>query len=158
MFREMRRKRQQITEEECIRILTHEKRGALAVHGDEGYPYVIPVNFYYDEQTKTLYFHGAKTGYKIDAIRKNNKVCFTVWDSGTKKDGDWADYVTSVVVFGTATLVETDDRISEKLREIGLKYYPTAEEVDAVLQRSAKNVQMISVHIDHMTGKLVHEK
>ena len=35
MFREMRRKRQQITEEECIRILTHEKRGALAVHGDE---------------------------------------------------------------------------------------------------------------------------
>ena len=158
MFREMRRKRQQVSEEECIRILTQEKRGALAVHGDDGYPYVIPVNFYYDELSKTLYIHGAKTGHKIDAIRKNNKVCFTVWDSGTRRDGDWADYVTSVVVFGTADIVTDGEIIQEKLRAIGLKYYPTAEEVDIEIQKSLKNVQMLAVHIDHMTGKLVHEK
>ena len=75
MFREMRRKKQQISKEECINILNQEKRGALAVNGEDGYPYVIPVNFYYDEPAETLYFHGAKTGHKIDSIQKDSKKC-----------------------------------------------------------------------------------
>jgi nitroimidazol reductase NimA-like FMN-containing flavoprotein (pyridoxamine 5'-phosphate oxidase superfamily) len=85
-------------------------------------------------------------------------VCFTVWTSGTRKEGDWAYYVSSVVVFGTASLVTDSDLLREKLRAIGLKYYPTAEEVDMEIQRDLRNVQMIAVHVDHMTGKLVHEK
>ena len=158
MFREMRRKKQQVSKDACIDILSQEKRGALAVNGEDGYPYVVPVNFYYDEPTETLYFHGAKTGHKIDSIQKNPKVCFTVWTSGTRKEGDWAYYVSSVVVFGTASLVTDSDLLREKLRVIGLKYYPTAEEVDQVMHRTLGNVQMIAVHVDHMTGKLVHEK
>ena len=120
MFREMRRKKQQVSKEACINILKWEKRGALAVNGEDGYPYVVPVNFYYDEPTETLYFHGAKTGHKIDSIQKNPKVCFTVWTSGTRKEGDWAYYVSSVVVFGTASLVTDSDLLREKLRAIGL--------------------------------------
>ena len=85
MFLEMRRKKQQVSKEACINILKWEKRGALAVNGEDGYPYVVPVNFYYDEPTETLYFHGAKIGHKIGSIQKNPKVCFTVWTSGTRK-------------------------------------------------------------------------
>ena len=158
MFREMRRKKQEISKEECINILNTEKRGALAVIGDDGYPYAIPLDFYYDSQNEKIYFHGAKEGHKIDAIKNNEKVCFTVWDAGTLKVGDWAYYVTSVVVFGKAHLVTDDAVIYEKAKAIGMKYYPSVEEVDAEIARDLSRVQLVEISIDHMTGKCVHEK
>lgn len=71
MFRKMRRFKQQISNEECVEILKNEKRGVLSVIGDNGYPYGIPLNHYYDEKTNSIFFHGAKEGHKIDAIKKN---------------------------------------------------------------------------------------
>ncbi len=158
MFREMRRKKQEISKEECVTILKSEKRGVLAVAGDEGYPYAIPMNFFYDEDEGKIYFHCAREGHKIDAVRRCEKVCFTVWNEGVQKDGDWAYYVTSVVVMGKAELVSDQSAAFAKVRELALKYYPTAEEAEAEVDRSAGRVQMIAVTIDHMTGKLVHEK
>ena len=58
MFREMRRFKQQITTEECKKVLKEEKRAAFSVIGDDGYPYTIPINFYYDEADNIIYFHG----------------------------------------------------------------------------------------------------
>ena len=68
MFREMRRFKQQLSEEECRHILKTEKRGVLAVNGDGGYPYTIPINYIYEEESGKIYFHGAKEGHKIDAL------------------------------------------------------------------------------------------
>ncbi|MBQ3390893.1 MAG: pyridoxamine 5'-phosphate oxidase family protein [Clostridia bacterium] len=158
MFRTMRRHNQEQPREECIRILQTEKRGVLAVLGDEGYPYAVPLNFYYDEVENKIYLHGAKEGHKLDAIRRCEKVCFTVWNQGFLKEGDWAYYVTSVVVFARAELITDPEVTREKVRAIGLKYYPSAEDVDMLLQKTADRLQLISLQIDSMTGKLVHEK
>ncbi len=158
MFREMRRFKQQITEEECIRILKTERRGILAMIGEEGYPYAIPLNYFYDETDGKIWLHGAKEGYKIDSLRKCPRVCFTVMDPGILKEDDPFFWVTSVVVRGTAELVEDRELTYKRLRELGLKYYPSAAYTDEVMARSASKVQMIAVTIDHMTGKLVHEK
>ena len=68
MFRPMRRWKQQLSDAECIAILEKEPRGILSVLGDDGYPYGIPMNHWYCEADGKLYFHGAKTGHKIDAI------------------------------------------------------------------------------------------
>lgn len=68
MFREMRRFKQQISEEECIRILKEQPRGVLSMLGDDGYPYGIPLDYLYMEDGH-LYFHCAKEGHKLDAIR-----------------------------------------------------------------------------------------
>ena len=157
-FRPMQRIKQQVPHDECINILTTAKRGVLSVISDNGYPYAVPVNFFYDTNDGHIFIHGAKEGHKIDAIRKSPKVCFTVWNDGEKKDGDWAYYVTSVVVFGTAELIADEQLTARQTRNIGLKYYPTTAEVDAVMQRSIARVQLIAVSIDQMTGKLVHEK
>lgn len=100
MFRPMRRFKQQISEEECIRILKTEKRGVLSMLGDDGYPYGIPLNHWYNPGDGKLYFHGAKTGHKIDAIRKSDKVSYCVYDAGYRRDGEWALNVNSVIVFG----------------------------------------------------------
>ena len=57
MFREVVRKKQAMTREACIALLTQETRGVLAVQGDDGYPYAVPTNHYYDAETGLLLFH-----------------------------------------------------------------------------------------------------
>ena len=88
MFREMRRFKQQITTEECKKVLKEEKRAAFSVIGDEGYPYTIPINFYYDEADNIIYFHGAKEGHKMDCLKQRDKASFCVMDKGFRKDGE----------------------------------------------------------------------
>ncbi|MBQ7433677.1 MAG: pyridoxamine 5'-phosphate oxidase family protein [Lachnospiraceae bacterium] len=158
MFRKMRRFKQEVSHEECVSILQTEKRGVLSVIGDEGYPYAIPMDFYYDAEEKKIYFHAAREGHKMDAIKRCDKVCFTTWNTGFRKEGDWSWNVTSVVVMGRAELVSDTELANEKLRKLALKYYPTVEEVDAEMQRDAHRVQMIAIAMEHMTGKLVSEK
>ena len=82
MFREMRRFKQQISTEKCVEILKNEPRGVLMVLGDDDYPYGIPIDFYYDEREKKIYFHSAKQGHKIDAINRHDKASFCVYDQG----------------------------------------------------------------------------
>ena len=62
MFREMRRKNQQLPEDECCRILRTGTSGVLAVAGDDGYPYAVPLSFAHDDGK--LYFHVAKSGHR----------------------------------------------------------------------------------------------
>ena len=156
-FRPMRRFKQALSDEECARILKTEKRGTLAVNGDNGYPYALPINFYYDESDRKIFFHSAREGHKIDAIGKNDKVCFIVYDSGEKR-GDWSYYVKSVIIFGYAKPV-TDLLIKrEKAKMFGMKYYPSEEELDRELERDFDRVQIMEISINHISGKLVHEK
>ena len=82
MFREMRHFKQQISEEECIRILKEQPRGILSMIGDNGYPYGIPLDHWYSEKDNRLYFHCAKTGHKLDAIAACDKVSYCVMDKG----------------------------------------------------------------------------
>lgn len=159
MFREMRRFKQQVSEDECKKILKEENRGVFSVIGDNGYPYAIPINFYYDEIDHKIYFHGAKEGHKVDAINQCNKVCFTTWNQGFKKEGHWEWNVTSVVVFGRVELVTDRTVIEDRLRKLAIKYYPTEDEVEEEMSSSsADRVQLYAIEIEHMTGKLVNEK
>ena len=159
MFREMRRFKQQVSDDECKKILTEENRGTFSVIGDNGYPYTIPINFYYDETDHKIYFHGAKEGQKVDAINQCNKVCFTTWNQGFKKEGHWEWNVTSVVVFGRVALVTDRTVIEDRLRKLAIKYYPTEDEVEEEMSSSsADRVQLYAIEIEHMTGKFVNEK
>ena len=157
MFREMRRFKQQVSKEECERVLRTAKRGVLSVTGDMGYPYAVPVDFLYDENDGRVYIHTSTSGHKIDSIKKDSKVCFTTWDEGYQKD-DWSFFVTSVIIMGRAELVEDKKLAYDRLRRLGLKYYPSAEEVDIEMERDFHRVGLIAVDPEHMTGKLVHEK
>lgn len=158
MFRTMRRFKQAVSEVECKKILTEEKRGTFSVIGDDGYPYSLPINFYYDEKENRIYFHGAKQGHKVDAIKNCDKVCFTTWNTGFKKEGCWEWNVTSVIVFGRAKLIEDRQITEDRSRKLALKYYPTKEEVEEEIALGIDRVQLFSIDIEHMTGKLVNEK
>ncbi|MFR7591108.1 MAG: pyridoxamine 5'-phosphate oxidase family protein [Longibaculum sp.] len=49
----------------------------LGIHDDDGYPYVVPLNFGYEIKNDKLYVytHFMKRGHKLDLIRKNPRVC-----------------------------------------------------------------------------------
>ncbi len=158
MFREVRRKKNAITLEAAKELLRKNKRAAFCVNGEDGYPYSIPIDFYYDEEENRIYFHSAKKGYKIESILKNDKVCFTTWDEGYLEEGDWAYHVSSCVVFGRAKLINDPQMTVDKVRKFALKYYPTAQEVEDEIAQDIKDVQLVAIEIEHITGKKVHEK
>ena len=157
-FRPMRRKSRAITDEEARELLLNEKRGVLAVNGDNGYPFALPLDYLYEPAEGRIYFHGARQGHKVDALAKSDKVCFTVFGGDFHKEGEWAPCVRSTVVFGRCHL-ESDPALTvEKVRALALKYYPTAEEVEAEIAKDIKAAQLYVIEIEHLTGKQVTEK
>ena len=74
MFRELARKHKQISGGECTELLTRETRGILSVHGENGYPYGMPMNHYFCEEDGCIYFHCGRKGHRLDALAKSDKV------------------------------------------------------------------------------------
>ena len=157
MFRPMRRMKQQISEADCIRILQEEKRGVLSMLGEDGYPYGIPLNHWYNPEDRKIYFHGAKTGHKIDAIAKCDKVSYCVWDAGYRKEGEWALNVNSVIVFGRISLVTDEEKSRLICANLCRKFTDDEAYIQHELQNALPRVQCLELIIDHMTGKLVNE-
>ena len=155
MFRELTRKKHQLSKEECREVLKKELRGVLAVNGDDGYPYALPINFYFDEAESKLYFHSGKMGHKLDAITKSDKVSFCVYDKGYHKDGHWSLNIRSVIVFGRARIVENwSDELMVKFCK---RFTNDIEYIDGEIKSFRANTLLLSLQIEQMTGKLVNE-
>ena len=157
MFRPMRRFKQQISEAECIRILKEQPRGVLSLIGDDGYPYGIPLDHWYCEEDGKLYFHGAKEGHKIDAIKACDKASYCVMDQGFKKDGEWALNINSVIVFGRISIVEDPEKAKIICTEICRKFTDDEAYLQHELEHAFPRVQCLELTPEHMTGKLVNE-
>lgn len=157
MFRKMRRYKQQISDEECIRILKEQPRGVLSVLGDGGYPYGMPLNHWYCEEDGKLYFHGAKTGHKIDAIKNCDKASFCVYDEGYRREGEWALNINSVIVFGKIKLVTDMEKAKVICTALCRKFTDDEEYLENELKNSLPRVQCLELTIEAMSGKLVNE-
>lgn len=155
MFRKMRRFKQQISEEECIRILKEQPRGVLSMIGDDGYPYGIPLDHWYSGNK--LYFHGAKVGHKMDAITAFDKVSYCVMDESFRRDGEWALNIKSVVVFGRIRVVEDEAKKREICTNLVRKFTDDEEYLQKELTNAFSRVNCLELTIEHMTGKLVNE-
>lgn len=157
MFRKMRRFKQQLSDEECLDVLRAEKRGVLSVIGDDGYPYGIPMNHVFSEEEGKLFFHCAKEGHKLDAVRRCDKVCFTVFEKGFRKEGEWALNVRSVVIFGRVSVVSDEERKKEICASLCRKFTDDEEYIEREIGRHLPNALCLELAIEHMTGKLVNE-
>ena len=157
MFREMLRKKQQLTEDECVRILKDQLRGVLSVLGDEGYPYGMPLNHYYNEQDGRLYFHSGRAGHRTDALKKYRKASFCVFDEGFRRDGEWALNIKSVIVFGHIEFVEDREEIYRISAELSRKFTDDEAYIRREIERSGPGTLMFALVPEHITGKLVNE-
>ena len=156
MFRKMRRYKQELSQEECQDILTHEPRGVLSVLGDDGYPYGIVMDHWYNAEDGKLYFHCAKEGHKIDAIKAHDKVSYCVHDEGYRNEGEWPLHIKSVIVFGRIRIIKDE----AKMREICMNLYRKFSDDEEALKEELvhlKRVMCLEITVEHMTGKLVKE-
>ena len=155
MFREMRRNKQALTAEEIAEILKRNTSGVLAVNGDGGYPYAVPLSYVYLDSK--LYFHCAAAGHKLESILKSDKVSFCVIDQDQVVGEEYTTYFKSVIAFGRARVLEGAEKL-RPLVELCEKYYPGhLEQTRQKAEHALKNVSIVEVTIEHMTGKTAME-
>ena len=152
MFREMRRKDKLKTQEEAVMILNQCTNGVLSVSGDDGYPYGVPVSHVYDDGK--LYFHCAGEGHKLEAIRKNPKVSFTVVGADNIAPDKFTTLYKSVVAFGKAYVIDDDARKREVLEKILSKYSSDFMESGMkYINNMWEKTYVVEIEIEHMSGK-----
>lgn len=152
LFREMRRIKQQLTKDECEEILERGKTGVLAVLGDDGYPYTVPINYYYEDGK--IYLHCAKTGHTLDAVKSNAKVSFCVVDRDDIFQEKYTTLFRSVVAFGKAEILTDEAEMRSSVTALAEKYCPDfLEGIPAEVEREFGILCMIKINIEHMTGK-----
>ena len=151
-FREMRRKRQQLSEETCVRILETSTSGTLALQGDGGYPYAVPISYVY--VNGRLYFHSALSGHKVDAIKNYDKASFCVIEKDEVHGEEYTTYFRSVIAFGHIHIIEDEEEKLEAARQLGNHYHPNNEEaLQKELAKGFNHMLIIRLDIEHMTGK-----
>lgn len=152
MFREMRRENQSLERAECLRILDARETGVLALLGDDGYPYAVPLN--YVRENDCLYFHCALEGHKIDAIANCDRASFCVIDADSVDLDGHTNRFRSVIAFGRACVVEDEAKKIRALTAIGHRFCPeTPERTDMETARALNRVSVIEFKIEHLSGK-----
>lgn len=152
MFRKMRRNNQILSAERCGEILDKGISGVLAVTGDDAYPYAVPLNYVYSNGF--IYFHWAKEGHKLDAIKRNNKVSFCVTESSEVVPSEFTSYFSSVIVFAKAEVATDEKEIIFALKQLAAKYSPGLEEkAMGEIEKSKNNLLVIRLTAQHISGK-----
>ena len=157
MFRDLTRKNRQISAEDCISILSTEKRGVLSVNGDDGYPYGMPMNHFYNEADGCIYFHCGRVGHRLDALRRSDKVSFCVCEQGSRREGEWALDVRSVIVFGRVEILEDPDLITEITAALSRKFTQDEAYIENEIRQYAKATLLLRLVPEHICGKTVEE-
>ncbi|OUP81139.1 5-nitroimidazole antibiotic resistance protein [Lachnoclostridium sp. An169] len=162
MFRQMRRKRQMLSKEECESVLCRGTSGVLAVSGDDGYPYAVPLSYLYEDGK--IFFHSAGSGHKLDAIAGNDRVSFCVIDQDRIVPEEYTTYFRSIIAFGRIHIIENDTEKRDAIEKLARKYAPleSRESINAAIDREYAPLCMLRMDIEHLSGKeaieLIREK
>ncbi|MBE5761368.1 MAG: pyridoxamine 5'-phosphate oxidase family protein [Clostridiales bacterium] len=156
MFRQMRRSGQLLPESESIKILMNSTSGVLSLLGDDGYPYGVPLSYSYDDGK--LYFHCAKVGHKIDAVKNYDKASFCVIEKDQVVEEEYTSYYRSVIAFGKVHVVEDENEKLRIINHIAAKYVPGREEARKIaINKEFAGMAIIQMDIEHLTGKEARE-
>lgn len=158
MFRELRRKNKALKEAECLKILKTERRGVLSVNGDEGYPYGMPMNHFYNEDDGCIYFHSGRGGHRNDSVLKNEKASFCVFDKGSETENDWALTFRSVIVFGKIEIIDDKSIVSDISRKLCYQFTDDEKYISEEIERFAAATILLKLTPLHITGKQIEEK
>ena len=152
MSRSMRRARLALDERECEEILKRGKYGVLAVQGDEGYPYTVPLNYVFVDGA--IYFHSAKEGHKIDAITREAKASFCVVDKSAVVPELFATAYKSVIAFGRASFVDDGEEKTAVLHTFIDRFAPGRQEAgERFIHGAYEKTQIIRIDVEQITGK-----
>ena len=152
MARKMWQAQRKLSAEETEALLTSGKEGVLAVNGDNGYPYAVPVNYVYLDGA--IYIHTTQHGYKVEAIQANSKVCFTAVLSSEINEADTTTKFESVSATGDAVLLTDIGEKERAMEEIVRRLAPSNVAGGmATIQRLLPAVGVIKINVTELTGK-----
>ena len=157
MFRELKRKNKEISEDECRELLRQQTRGVLSVLGDGAYPYGMPMNHYYHDEDGCLYFHCGRGGHRADAIAQHDKVSLCIVESGERVDGDWALRVRSVIAFGRIEILDDRDTVIRIAKALSYKFTQDESYIQKEIDAYASHTVLLRMKIEHLCGKCVIE-
>ena len=156
MFRKMRRINQQLSQQEAEAVLGRGTSGVLSLLGDEGYPYGVPLSYVYENGK--LYFHCAKEGHKLDAIRRESKCSFCVIDQDRVVPEEFTTYFRSVIVFGQVRILEEEPEKQSAIEKLALRYCPgEASGREREIQKGWNGLCMLEMTVESLTGKEAKE-
>lgn len=149
MYREMRRGDRSLSPSETEDLLNETDFGYLATVGPDNQPYVVPVNHAYIDGY--IVFHCATMGQKLDNIRHNPKVCYSVCTGHEVLPERHSTRYRSAVAFGTAEIVEDLALKKSLLVQLnsrlapGLPFPCGDERIPAT--------GLVRIKVEHVTGK-----
>jgi nitroimidazol reductase NimA-like FMN-containing flavoprotein (pyridoxamine 5'-phosphate oxidase superfamily) len=148
----MRRKGQELSETETIAMLESCTSGVLAVHGDDDYPYAVPLSFAYEDGK--LFFHCATAGHKLDAVYRNERASFCVIAADDIVPSKFTTHFRSAIVFGKVRVVTDDSAKRHALVCLAKKYSPDyLDAADSEIDGGWKKVCVVELAMEHTTGK-----
>ena len=153
MFRPMRRSRQALGIDACKEVLSRGTSGVLALLGDGGWPYAVPMSYAFDGEK--LYFHCAREGHKLDAIRREARASFCVVDRDDVKPAEYTSYFRSVIIFGRVRVLEDEAQMRAAIELLARRYFPedSAENRRRAIEREWAGLCMLEMDIEHLSGK-----
>ena len=151
MFREMRRKGQILPLEKSIEILKSSTSGVMALLGDDGYPYSVPMSYVYDGEK--IYFHSAPEGHKVDAVRREAKASFCVVAEDNVMPEKYTTAYRSVIAFGKIHIIEDPAEKRAAIEKLGKKYAPAHSGLKAEIDSFFNHFCMMCFEPEHITGK-----
>lgn len=146
----MRRFKQELSHEETLSILKTGKVAVMAVEGNDGYPYAVPLNYVYDDGS--VYIHCAKEGHKIDALNRNPLCSLCIIDKDDIVPHEFTSYFRSAIVFGKAEFIKDEKEKTSALKKLCDKYSPGIDST-AEIEKSLQRVCIIRIKIDRSSGK-----
>ncbi len=151
MERAMRRSRQVLDRENVCAILDSAGNGVLSLVDDTGAPYGVPLSYAYDGESR-IYFHCAKSGYKLECIEAESRCSFCVVGQDLVMPEEFTTYFRSVIVAGRISVVTDRDEIQLGLKLLCDKYSPGVD-TEAELSRFLKHVVVLRLDIEGICGK-----
>ncbi|MCA9731400.1 MAG: pyridoxamine 5'-phosphate oxidase family protein [Deferribacteres bacterium] len=155
-FPEIRRRDRALDRESALNLLRQGQIGVLSTVDDKNQPYGVPVN--YAVLHDTIYIHCAKSGHKLDNIRKNHKVSFCVVGSHELKPEQFSTNYESVIVFGSAEIIESEAKRIPLKTLIDQLIPQMAPFGDDYIDKHFKRTAIIKIAIEHISGKRRDEK
>lgn len=150
MYKEMRRKNCQKGEAEAFEYLDRTEWGVLSMAAD-GLPYGVPLS--HAVMGRTIYFHCAREGQKLDFIRANPKGWFTAVASSETLRAEGSVRYECVMAQGRLRIVEEEPERQAGFDAINRKFTESAELGRSFVEKWGKDAAVLAMDIERITAK-----
>jgi len=156
----MRRRDKEETDRAAVLdVLARGEVVRLAMIAPEGGPYLVPLSYAAlppaDGEPLRLVVHGAPDGRKIDALRKDPRVCFEVTVDAALVPAVRACEVSvrfrSVIGFGRAAFLTDAAARARALAALAERYAPGAPPID---EGEARKIAIVEIRVESATCKV----